>query len=81
MTNIMVLAGVLVSIAVGVALITANELDSTRRELGRLEQLKSLTFSRLEEVIQQKKAAEGSRVMLKKLRQSKREQLNQYLID
>jgi hypothetical protein len=81
MTNIMVLAGVLVSIAVGVALITANELDSTRTELGRLEQLKSLTFSRLEEVIQQKQAAEGSRVMLKKLRQSKREQLNQYLID
>lgn len=81
MTNLMVLAGVLVSIAVAVAVITAQQLDMIRRDLARLAQLKAVTYGRLAEVIEHKKAAEGSRMMLGKLRQSKKEQIDQFLID
>jgi hypothetical protein len=77
MTGLLMLATFMVIITMSTAILTARQLETLKQELLRLEQRKGEARARLQDALDQKQAAEGTRNLLKNVAKAKADHLKQ----
>jgi hypothetical protein len=71
MVGLMVITGVMVTITMMAAIITAREVEALKTEVNNLEAIQEETLQRLEEVLRYRESIQGTLHMLKQVRLGK----------